>query len=257
MLSRPWSFKLLESASHLAAVRAVKHAVPWFTDRGLNISCLPINEDIQLGQDVVLPIQLLHDLIDVASHRVIVDFCACRRAMACRRYPAEIGCLMMGEAALEINRTVGREVTAAEAREHLELAVSNGLVPFVGKARIDNVVFGIRNKKQLLSTCFCCECCCISRFARHVPPGLRAENIHRLDGLHLEVADSCDGCGACAEHCFLREIEVVDGRAVIGEGCAGCGRCAQVCRRGAISVSLDNPAFIREARDRIESLVDF
>lgn len=124
----------------------------------------------------------------------------------------------------------------------------------MGKVRIDNLVFGIKDKKHLLSTCFCCECCCISRFARHVPHEIRSELVMRLDGLTIEVTDDCDGCGACAKRCFLQEIEIVDGRAVIGEGC---GRCATVCKRDAITISLDNPAFLEEARSRIEALVDF
>lgn len=256
-LSRPWSFKLLESASHLAGVRWLKHLLPWFTERGLNVSCLPINEDIRLAGDVVVPVQLLYEFIDTASHRVIVDFCACREAMSCRRYPKEVGCLMMGSAALEIHESVGREVTPVEAREHVRLAMDSGLIPLVGKARIDNIVFGIRNKKQLLSTCFCCECCCISRFARNVPPSHRKENVHRLEGLRVEVEEACDGCGACAKRCFLEAIEVRGGKAAILDGCAGCGRCAQACPRGAITVSLDNPSFIDEARSRIEALVDF
>lgn len=256
-LSRPWSFRLLESASHVAGIRWVKRLLPWFAEDGLNISCLPINEDIRLGDDVVMPVQLLYEFIDAASHRVVVDFCACREAMSCGRYPKEVGCLMMGSAALEIHESVRREVTPAEAREHVDLAMEHGLIPFVGKARIDNIVFGIRNKKQLLSTCFCCECCCISRFARNVPASHRADNVHRLEGLSIEVGEGCDGCGVCAKRCFLESIVIRDGKAHILEGCAGCGRCAKACARGAITVSLDNPAFIDEARSRIEALVDF
>lgn len=256
-LSRPWVFRLLEYASHLAGVRFLKRLLPWFSGSGLNVSCLPVNEDIRLGEDVVMPVQLLYELIDEASHRVIVDFCACRQAMSCGRYSREIGCLMMGASALEIHESVRREVTSAGAREHVRLAMEEGLVPFVGKARIDNIVFGIRDKHQLLSTCFCCECCCISRFARNVPAGMRAENVHRLEGLSIEVSGDCDGCGACAGRCFLEAIEIRAGRAHILDGCAGCGRCAQVCPRSAITVSLDNPAFMEEARSRIEALVDY
>lgn len=248
---------MLEYASHLAAVRPVKRLVPWFSARGLNVSCLPVNEDIVLGDDVVMPVQLLYDLIDEASHRVIVDFCACREAMSCARYPKERGCLMMGDAALEIHESVRREVTPAEAREHTRLAVEEGLVPFVGKARIDNIVFGVRDNRRLLSVCFCCECCCISRFARNVPASHRTDNVHRLEGLSVGVTDACDGCGACARDCFLEAVEMRGGRAWITEGCAGCGRCAALCPGGAITLTLDNPAFIEEARSRIESLVDF
>jgi UDP-glucose 4-epimerase len=257
MLSRPWSFWMLEKAAPLARFKWAKMLFPGFRDDQLNISVLPVNEDIVAPGDTPLPIQLLEGFIADASHRVLVDHCPCRKALDCRRYSHEIGCLMMGDAALEIDPGIGREVSVEEALEHAHKAVDSGLVPMVGKARVDNLVFGIRDKKTLLSTCFCCECCCISRFARHVPADKRANNVVRLAGLRLEVSDECDGCGACVKRCFLQELKLVDGRAVIPEGCAGCGRCATVCKKGAISIHLDDPAFIEEARERIGALAKY
>lgn len=257
LISRPWSYRLLEAAAPLASYPSFKRLIPWFRPRDFSVSCIPVNEEISLSENVALPSTLLEDFIERASHRVIVDYCACRKALECRRYPADVGCLMMGSSALEIDPSVRREVSVEEALAHARGAMDLGLIPIVGKVRIDNLVFGIRDRKHLLSACFCCECCCISRFARHVPPDMRSENVVRLGGLSVEVTDECDGCGACAKRCFLREITIVEGRAVIGGGCAGCGRCAAVCKRGAISVALDDPAFIDEARSRIEALVDF
>ncbi|MFH1149738.1 MAG: 4Fe-4S ferredoxin [Actinomycetota bacterium] len=257
ILSRPWSFWLFERMAPLARFKLTKALIPGFRDEGLNISVLPINEGIVAPGDTPLPIQLLEGFITDASHRVLVDHCPCRHAMDCRRYPHEIGCLMMGEAALEISPSVGREISVEEALEHAHKAVDAGLVPMVGKARVDNIVFGIRDKKRLLSCCFCCECCCISRFARHMPADKRANNVVRLAGLRLEVSDECDGCGACVKRCFLQELKVIDDRAVIPLGCAGCGRCATVCKRGAISLHLDDPAFIMEARERIGALAKY
>jgi UDP-glucose 4-epimerase len=126
----------------------------------------------------------------------------------------------------------------------------------MGKARVDNFVFGIKNKMQLLSVCFCCECCSISRFARHVPPEMRAENLNVLQGLSVMVDGECNGCGLCESSCFLRVIHVEEGRAVIGEGCVGCGRCATACRRKAITIALDNPDMVSQVCDRLEELVD-
>lgn len=257
LLSRPWSFHLLERFTFFAAHRSTKRLIPGFRDRDLNISCLPINEDIEVPEGSVLPVQVLYEFIDRASHRVIVEWCPCRRGLGCRRYPDDIGCLMMGKAALEIDPGIRREVTPDEAKEHVGRAMEAGLVPFVGKVLLDNAALGIRNRTQLLSCCLCCECCCISRFARRVPLELREPHITKLAGLSVVVGDSCDGCGACVSRCFLEEITIEDGRAVIGEGCAGCGRCATVCKRDAITVSIDDPEFIEEALGRISALSDY
>ena len=257
LISRPWSFRLLETAAPLAGYPRVKRLIPWFRPRDFSVSCIPVNQEIGLPDNTPLPAVILEDFIARASHRVIVDYCACRKAFACKRYPSEVGCLMMGKAALQIGPQVSREVSVDEPLAHARKAIDAGLIPLIGKVRMDNLVFGIHGNKHLLSTCFCCECCCISRYARHVPPAIRSDHLVRLEGLEIKVTDECDGCGACAKRCFLQEITIEDGRAVIGEGCAGCGRCATVCKRDAIDIRLDNPGFIAEMRNRIEALVDF
>lgn len=253
---RRFNWWWFERMAPLAGVRSVKNLIPWFRRDGLNVFFLPINEDIELGDDTAVPLAALDEMIDRASHRVVVDVCFCRKTLACKKYPEDIGCLMMGRSALEIDPGISRQVTPGEAKEHARRAVEAGLVPFMGKARVDNFVFGIKNHRQLLSVCFCCECCCISRFARHISPELRAENLNMLEGLTIEVGEQCDGCGACEKLCFLEVMKVVDGRAVIGDGCVGCGRCATACKSGAITMSLDNPEMVEEVAARIEELVD-
>jgi UDP-glucose 4-epimerase len=257
LVMRPVNWRWFEALAPTARFRAVKKLVPWYRPNELNVYFLPINRDIELGEDTPMPVEVLHELIDRASHRVVVDRCLCRATLDCERYPADIGCLMMGRSALEISPDIRREVSPEEAKEHVRRAVEAGLVPFCGKARVDNFVFGIRNKRQLLSVCFCCECCSISRFARYVPPAARAENLNVLEGIRVEVGDKCNGCGLCVDSCFLRVIQVVNGRAVIGEGCVACGRCATACRRGAVSISLDNPELVGQVCERIERLVDY
>lgn len=256
LVMRPFNWKWFEWMAPLARVRWIKNAVPWFRRDGLNIYFLPINEDMELGGETPLPVEVINEMIERASHRVVVEKCLCRATLGCEKYPADIGCLMMGRSALEIDPAVRRELDAEEAKLHVRRAAGAGLIPFMGKARVDNFVFGIRNKKQLLSVCFCCECCSISRFARHVPPKMRSENLNVLEGLSVEVGDACNGCGICAESCFLRALRLEEGRAVIGEGCVGCGRCATACRRNAITIKLDNPTMVGEVCDRLEEMID-
>lgn len=256
MVMRPFNWKWFEKASHFARFKTIKRIFPWFNRNGLNVYFLPINEDINLGAETPVPLSILEEMIDRVSHRVIVDVCMCRKTLQCKKYPHDIGCLMMGRSALEIDPSFRREVGSEEAKLHARRAVEAGLVPIIGKVRVDNFVFGIKNKRQLLSVCFCCECCCISRFAKNVPVALRSENLHRLDGLFIDVGATCDGCGACAGVCFLDVIRIEGDKAVIGEGCVGCGRCAHACKRGAIGISLENPKLIDQVCSNLETLVD-
>jgi UDP-glucose 4-epimerase len=256
LVMRPFNWKWFEKAAKFAKFPRLKRYVPWFNKNGLNVYFLPINEDIELAENTAVPVQVLNEMIERVSHRVIIDVCLCRATLDCKNYPHDIGCLMMGRSALEIDPGISREVGVDEAKEHVKKAVDVGLVPFMGKARVDNFVFGIKNKKQLLSVCFCCECCCISRFARHVPVEMRAENLNKLEGLTIEITDDCNGCGACEKICFLQVIEIKDGKAVIGEGCVGCGRCSTVCKRDAIKISLSNPNMVEEVCNNLEGLID-
>jgi UDP-glucose 4-epimerase len=48
-------------------------------------------------------------------------------------------------------------------------------------------------------------------------------------------------------------ITVQDGVSVHSEKCRGCGRCATNCPEEAVRISLDNPDFVADVENRIES----
>lgn len=50
------------------------------------------------------------------------------------------------------------------------------------------------------------------------------------------IEDKCNGCETCVAACPFRVIEVVDGRAIIGQGCNLCGACVNVCPVEAIVI---------------------
>jgi ferredoxin len=250
------TFRMMDWTISLIKSKKVRDAIPMLRPDGLNVSAIPINQNIEIPPSSPLPMELLDDFISRASHRVIVDFCPCRTARNCENYPVDLGCLMMGKGAAEIDPTVGHVAGKDEARAHAERAVRAGLIPFVGKSLTENLVFGVEDKNRFLVTCFCCECCCLSSFMRHLPVPLRNENMIRLDGVTLEVGDACTGCGQCASICFLNSIEIVNHRAVINDGCIGCGRCVTRCPNQAIKISVTNTRYIDQARKRIEGLVD-
>ncbi|MGL4988913.1 MAG: nitroreductase family protein [Cetobacterium sp.] len=49
-------------------------------------------------------------------------------------------------------------------------------------------------------------------------------------------AEKCIGCGLCIKDCFVKDIEMLDGKAVIkNERCFKCGHCIAVCPANAVS----------------------
>jgi UDP-glucose 4-epimerase len=218
---------------------------------------LPINEDIEAPESAPMPLMLLDTIIDEASYRVLVDYCACREAFGCTQYPTDIGCLMMGDAAREVSPSVSRVVGPEEAKATARRAIEAGLVPAVGKARVDNMLFRIKDRRNLMTVCFCCECCCLTRFTRFTPVKKLEQLFPRLDGITIEVTDECTGCGTCLERCYLKAIRLDGGRAVIGECCRACGRCASTCPSEAIKIALKQADFLDRARERIRSFVKY
>jgi ferredoxin len=230
---------------------------PWMRPEKTDMRWLPINQDIEMPDNTPMPLAVLDRLIDEASHRVLFNYCGCRLAYDCQDYPVEIGCLLMGDSAIETTSSNAREVTPEEAKEAARKAVDAGLVPIVGKARIDNALFAIKDRGHLLTVCFCCECCCITRFVRHIPQERMEPLFPRLEGISIEVTDDCKGCGTCAKHCYIQAITIEDKHAVISEYCRACGRCATVCPRDAINIKLEDEDFLDKTIDRIRSYVKY
>jgi UDP-glucose 4-epimerase len=257
----PWMMRrgmdFLEMNFRLSKLPLLPKIHPWTNIDNTDMRWLPINEDIQRQEDAPMPVDLLYRFIEEASHRAVYDVCACRRGQKCHDYPVDIGCLLMGDSALEGPPGYFHEASVEEARELTDRAVQAGLVPIVGKARIDNLIFGIKERHKLLTVCFCCECCCLTRFTRHSPLKYIDPTFPRLEGITVEVTEDCVGCGTCVDHCYIKAIEVVGGRAVMSGYCRTCGRCAAVCPNDAIRVSMDDPAYLDKTYERIRSYVKF
>ena len=61
-------------------------------------------------------------------------------------------------------------------------------------------------------------------------------NINKLLNKAMKANDDCVGCGTCATVCPKGNIEIKNGRAVIGTNCIGCMACVQYCPKKAINV---------------------
>ena len=252
-----FSFGFLKNFFKLGRIPYLRDRIPEFHPEKSNLSWIPINREIEGGGQVALSEAVLDRLIEKARHRVIVNFCGCRKVADCDDYPHDIGCLMMGESALQIPEKSRREVGIDEAKAHIRRAFEAGLIPVTGKARIDNDLFMIRDEGKLLTVCLCCECCCITRFTRAMTPEILDGMHHPVEGLSIEVTDDCVACGECVSKCYIDAIRVKGDRAVVGEMCRICGRCAMHCPQNAIKLKLDNPDAVDDVVRRIEGVVDF
>ncbi len=246
------SVKLALKVITLPVIRDIH---PWTTPEKNQGAILPINTELQ-KEEVLLPMQVASEFIEMSSHRMIMDVCGCRKAYSCKHHSQELGCLFMGESVLEISDVMGRLVSRAEAQEHLEKAVAQGLVPVTSKVRVDNFMFNIPDRGKLMTLCFCCHCCCMSSFYKGLPVEYLNRVVRPIQGLAIEVGDECVGCGTCLDYCIFEAISIVQGKAVHDTSCRGCGRCATRCPEKAVGISLDNPNVKDEIVSHLSTYVD-
>ena len=217
---------------------------------------IQIGKSLETPEATALPSQIIHHFIDKANFHWIMNFCICRDASKCKDYPIEYGCLFLGEAAKGINPKLGHEVTKEEAHEYLNKCRDAGLVHLIGRNKLDATWLGVSPGDKLLTVCNCCPCCCLWK----ILPDLKSEigrKVTKMPGVDVRVTDACDGCGTCTKGvCFVNNIALVNGRAVIGDQCRGCGRCVEVCPELAIEMTIENMDFVQSSVDRVDSVVD-
>ncbi len=247
--------KALEYIYRLAKIPLIRRLNPWMNPGKSEMSYVPINASLKIGS-ATLPPQIIHEFIDMTPYHVVSETCGCRLAQGCKHFPDSIGCLFMGVTALDLSPGTMKRVTREEAHHHAEAAISIGLTPVIGKIRVDNFIFLERDRNRLLSVCFCCHCCCMMGYFRHIPSRCLNEVMRPIEGLSIRVTGACTGCGECVGYCRFGAITVSGGRAVHSDYCRGCGRCERYCPEGAISITLDNPRFKEDVIRRISNYVD-
>jgi len=223
--------------------------------REMTLTYVPVCEDIELPEGTVAPISVIEHFINEASDHLILSRCPCRSGNGCEVAPIDFGCTFLGPAVRTVDPEVGRRVSRAEALEHLREATEMGLVSCVGVFKGDAIMLGVKEHKKLVTVCHCCTCCCISTSMPLASREMR-DVLKKMEGVRVEVTDDCNGCGLCVPSCIFGQVRIDDGRAVIGDECKGCGRCAAACKRKAVRVTVDNPDYIQQCIDRINTLVD-
>lgn len=233
---------------------------PVMRGRNFNITYLPVNRNIAGIGEMLVPQAVLREAVKQSAHRAIIKRCTCRDGGKCENHPVELGCLLMGEGAAEIDTGVSRHVSVEEALEHVDRCVENGLTPFVGRFKADDYIWGVRDRGRLLTVCFCCRCCCvIKNHVRDLPPATW-NSVFKLKGLRIETdRDACTGCGKCVEACFMGARKLENQKIVHDPSlCKGCGQCLTVCPEGAVHAEVSNlEAAVAEVWGRIDNLIDY
>ncbi|TFH38513.1 MAG: hypothetical protein E4G96_10375 [Chrysiogenales bacterium] len=227
---------------------------PLFSKKNFNVTYVPVNRSIRGAENMVLPARLIEGLIQKSSHRVVLKRCSCRDSEGCGEFPVEMACLLMGDGARHIDPRIARHVTTGEAVAHLHDRIGRGLIPMLGRVRMDDFYYGVPNEGRLLTICFCCPCCCtVLRSSRFFPKEVQ-DSLVRVKGLAITVDhDVCGLCGACVEGCFMGALRIEGGGIVRDEGlCKGCGHCAARCPEGAVTMTIDDlEGAMAEIRGRI------
>ncbi len=228
------------------------------TQHSGNVQELEVNEYVRFSnENTPLPSQVLGEMIKKSTYHFIMDSCICRTSNNCQDYPHDLGCLFLGRGSKKISTKLGRAVTAKEAMEHVQKCREAGLVPIIGRNKIDSVWLNTGPKEELLSICHCCHCCCLWKMTPDLPEDL-GSSFSSMEGVSIIFnSEKCNGCGLCAENtCFLDAITIIDGKAKRDEEkCRICGRCAETCPRNAVIIKMDEYA-VKRSLQRVEPLVD-
>ncbi len=233
--------------------------LPLFTGKNFNVTYIPINETVSRGKSTVLPQQVLEELMRRSSYHVIIDRCTCRDVHKCKEHPITLGCTFLGEGARDIDPRIARHVSVEEAIDHAKKTFEEGLIPLIGRVKIDDYIWGVRDRGKLLTVCHCCRCCCVFLTSGRVMPDEAASSLVRLQGLRVMTdPEMCTCCGTCVEECFVGAISMNGEKTVLDEAlCKGCGRCVTSCPESAIRMEIeDMNAAIDELNTRIDGLID-
>lgn len=235
-------------------------SVPLLSGRNFHITYLPVNERIDAPGSTPIPLKVLEKIVRASAYRVVIRRCTCRDGNQCSHHPVGLACLLLGQGAKEIDPAVGRHVSVDEAVEHTRRCVEDGLIPFVGRFKADNLIWGVRDRGRLLTVCFCCPCCCMIMNTTRYMPDATQNAIVKLKGLCIAVdPQRCKFCGTCTQNCFMGALRISEEGIVRDEArCKGCGKCISVCPNGAVSAAVsDLPAAVADLEGRISSLIDY
>lgn len=209
---------------------------------------LNINADVtDAAQGVILPVDMMKQLIRESSYRAIMNQCLCRCAFDCKDFPHNQGCLFIGEGAKGIvKQGQGRKVSVEEALAHIDRGAQLGLIGQAMWLEVERLILGVRHEKDVarwLEICFCCPCCCGTfKMIKNANQADISERFRSIGWKAHVDEESCVACGLCIEKCPVQAITLNNKHlAVDQEKCLGCGFCAARCQPKSIKLHLHAP----------------
>ncbi len=247
---------VLKGLIRLFSLPGIRKIHPWVSEKHTHGVILPINNELTVD-NILMPYPIISEFIDKSSYRMIMNVCGCRQTYDCKNHSPQLGCINMGEGVLDMSPGLGRLASKEEAHEHVKKAIESGLVPYIGKGRIDNALYGVPDRGKLLGLCFCCHCCCLTTAFNSLPSDHLRRLFPHIDEVTMEVTDDCTACETCLEYCIYDAITIENGKAVQNkEKCWQCGRCVTYCPSEAIKISIENLEFKDELIKRISTFAD-
>jgi len=203
------------------------------TEEGDTIRIIPLDRDVEVPEEFVLPSQSVDEIIDKFDD-IAVGHCFCRQRRAvlgepCRFDAPTRTCFSFGKSARHTSAQGFAElISKEEARRIMREAEEAGLVH---KAFHPNS----KVSRPETSICNCCKDCCDTLRLWRDGAFPLINSTYYLSVIDEEL---CVGCGICVERCPTDGIELSDdGKAQRDESsCFGCGICARFCPEGAISL---------------------
>ena len=206
--------------------------MPRFKDLPPPARVIPVEENVQTGQESVLLSEEASKLIDHYD-TIALTHCYCKQQKDLVKDPCKVTdkreiCLIFGKPALfSIEHHFARRISKQEAKTVLKEAEDAGLVHKVFHSKLDF-------SRDLDGICSCCKCCCgiFRMFYEGIWP------FHTMTSyLAKPNDDQCIGCGTCVEKCPMEAISLENEHAtIIKERCIGCGVCAHLCPEHAMTL---------------------
>jgi len=206
-----------------------------------------LNVDVsEEGESVVVPMDLVKDMLRKASYIASANACICRDANNCQNYPKDVCCLFLSNSGRTVvEHRVGYEISLEDALARVDKAAKLGLIGQALWVEVEQFIWGFSNKnmEHFIEMCFCCPCCCVG-FNLSKNASRDVKKRFRPSGWTAVVdTAACIGCGSCIEPCPQAAITLgIDSKIIINQDfCVGCGICKPTCSENAIKIKQTRP----------------